>query len=180
MSKNKSGLGNCLTRLSVNIKTRDHLRRIETGKFSQINGIDGSGSGSGQLTAEPEDMDEYRPLLPGRHFTSASESGFWRHLFLDPKSSPGTDSHNPFVRWPAHVWNVTKVTLFSCMYSKMKTGAIAIDIRILISHHSLDQPSPCFRAPGYSCREARMGCHLGVLSQLLRHHPAGRCAVVCD
>ncbi|KAL2260146.1 hypothetical protein VTK26DRAFT_5949 [Humicola hyalothermophila] len=91
-----------------NIKARDTLRRIKTDGFA------GNGSASGHHAADDDDeMNEYRPLLPHRHTSATPESGFWKHLLRNPKSSPGTDSHNPFVRWPAHVWNVTKVTLLS-------------------------------------------------------------------
>lgn len=38
---------------------------------------------------------------------------FWRDVFLDPKSTPGMDSHNPFVSWPVHGFNVFKITLLS-------------------------------------------------------------------
>ncbi|KAK4111294.1 Calcium/proton exchanger [Canariomyces notabilis] len=55
---------------------------------------------------------EVRPLL-GHRISSHHSSGFWRHLLLNPRSSPGTDSPNPLVRWPAYLWNVTKVTLLS-------------------------------------------------------------------
>ncbi|KAL1842661.1 hypothetical protein VTJ49DRAFT_4572 [Mycothermus thermophilus] len=59
---------------------------------------------------------EWTPLIGGHRLTGAPdrpEPGFWRHLLLDSRSSPGTDNPNLLVRWPAHVWNVTKVTLYS-------------------------------------------------------------------
>lgn len=87
----------------------------------QPNGT-GTGSGSVYVAGLDDDMDgERRPLLAARpHRTSSTlrpEPGFWRHLLINTQSSPGTDDPNPLVRWPARTWNVTKVTLFSCMYS---------------------------------------------------------------
>lgn len=112
---------NNLTSSTVNLKTRDQLRRIETGKLdnsSNGNGtINGNGSSSSHFPSL-DDMDgERRPLL-GHQVSSAlhAEPGFWRHLLINTQSTPGTNSPNPFVRWPALVWNVTKVTLFSCTY----------------------------------------------------------------
>jgi Ca2+:H+ antiporter len=109
-------LGNGLTQSAVNTKTRQHIRRIGTGR-SQINGI--NGHATGHLGPDHGDMDpEVRPLL-GHRISSHHSSGFWRHLLLNPRSSPGTDSPNPLVRWPAYLWNVTKVTLLSCMCPSM-------------------------------------------------------------
>ncbi|KAL2187505.1 Calcium/proton exchanger [Thermothelomyces heterothallicus CBS 203.75] len=93
-----------------NLKTRDHLRRVETGKITSTANGNGSTSFAGF-----GDMDgERRPLL-GHQATSTlhAEPGFWRHLLIHAESSPGIDSPNPLVRWPAQVWNVTKITLFS-------------------------------------------------------------------
>ncbi|AEO64089.1 uncharacterized protein THITE_2109854 [Thermothielavioides terrestris NRRL 8126] len=102
-----------------NVKTRDHLRRIETGKLSSPpNGNTSSTSASGYV-ANPDDMDddgERRPLLVHQHHTHSTlrpEPGFWRHLLFNRQSSPGIHHANPLVRWPARAWNVTKVTLFS-------------------------------------------------------------------
>ncbi|KAK4235993.1 hypothetical protein C8A03DRAFT_17322 [Achaetomium macrosporum] len=99
-----------LTCTAVHPKVRDHLRRMT---FP----IHPNGHANGYVVPVNTDMDdaEIRPLLGNRH-TSHSlrpEHSFWRHFFLNPTSSPGTDDPNPFVRWPARVWNVTKVTLFS-------------------------------------------------------------------
>ena len=109
---------NHLTSPTVNLKSRDQLRRIETGKLNNLsNGtVNGNGSSSAHF---PDDMDgETRPLLGHRQVASAlhAEPGFWRHLLFNSQSSPGTNSPNPFVRWPALLWNVTKITLFSCTY----------------------------------------------------------------
>ncbi len=110
---------NPLTTSPVNIKVRDHLRRVETGRSSEppnTDGTDGTNGTNGHYYSSLDEMDgERRPLL-GHHATSNlhAEPGFWRHLLIHTQSSPGTDSPNPFVRWPARVWNVTKVTLFSC------------------------------------------------------------------
>jgi Ca2+:H+ antiporter len=107
---------NGLTHSAVNTKTRDHLRRVETGKLSNPPARNGSTSGAHYSSLNEMDG-ERRPLL-GHHATTTlhSEPGFWGHLLVNPQSTPGTDSPNPFVRWPARVWNVTKVTLFSCTW----------------------------------------------------------------
>ncbi|EAQ85147.1 hypothetical protein CHGG_09161 [Chaetomium globosum CBS 148.51] len=106
---------NHLTSPTVNLKSRDQLRRIETGKLN--NSSNGTVNGNGSSSAHfPDDMDgETRPLLGHRQVASAlhAEPGFWRHLLFNSQSSPGTNSPNPFVRWPALLWNVTKITLFS-------------------------------------------------------------------
>ncbi|KAK3303475.1 Sodium/calcium exchanger protein-domain-containing protein [Chaetomium strumarium] len=101
-----------LTDPAVHPKVRDHLRRMT---FP----VHANGRANGYIvpsnTEVMDDDGEVRPLLGNRH-TSHSlrpEHNFWRHLFLNPTSSPGTDDPNPFRRWPARVWNVTKVTLFS-------------------------------------------------------------------
>jgi len=102
---------NHLTRPAVTTKSRDLLRR-ETGKF--INSANGNASASARLSGLGDMDGEQRPLL-GHQGTSTlhAEPGFWRHLLVNTQSSPGTNSPNPFVRWPARVWNVAKITLFS-------------------------------------------------------------------
>jgi Ca2+:H+ antiporter len=107
---------NHLTHSTVNTKTREELRRAESGNSKAPNQSNGNGSTS--AFASLDDMDgERRPLL-GHHATSTlhAEPGFWRHLLIHNQSSPGTNDPNPFVRWPARVWNVTKITLLSCTY----------------------------------------------------------------
>ncbi|KAK3316130.1 Sodium/calcium exchanger protein-domain-containing protein [Apodospora peruviana] len=55
-------------------------------------------------------VNEDTPLLGG---TPVHQRGpVWR-FFLDGTDTPGTDSPNPFVKFPARVWNVAKVTLLS-------------------------------------------------------------------
>ncbi|KAK4154349.1 hypothetical protein C8A00DRAFT_14522 [Chaetomidium leptoderma] len=113
--------GDRLTSHTVNIKTRDEIRRIETGRAASP--FNGNGSASAQHYSSLDDMSgEHRPLLGGGHHghhghhgasTLHAEPGFWRHLLVNNQSTPGTDSPNPFVRWPARIWNVTKVALFS-------------------------------------------------------------------
>ncbi len=122
-----------LTHPTVNTKTREILRRETATFLSQPNGEgngsgtgtgNGTGNGNGNGSSAPhqyfrfDDMDpESRPLLE-RHVPTNlhPDPGFWRHLLIHTQSTPGTNSPNPFVRWPARVWNVTKVTLFSCMF----------------------------------------------------------------
>lgn len=99
-----------------NLKSRDQLRRIETGKLnnSQNGTVNGNGSSSAHFASLGDMNGERRPLLG--HLSGSTlhaEPGFWRHLLINPESTPGTNSPNPFVRWPALVWNVTKVTLLS-------------------------------------------------------------------
>jgi Ca2+:H+ antiporter len=111
---------NNLTSPAVNLKTRDQLRRIETGKLNNpANGtVNGNGNSSAHFTSLNGMNGEQQPLLGGHHISSTlhTEPGFWRHLLINNESTPGTNSPNPFVRWPALVWNVTKVTLLSCTY----------------------------------------------------------------
>ena len=57
-------------------------------------------------------MDEESPLL-GYHSGEESRASFLRRVFFDRRSTPGMDSDNVMVRWPARVFNVTKVTLLS-------------------------------------------------------------------
>jgi Ca2+:H+ antiporter len=108
---------NNLTSPAVNLKTRDQLRRIETGKLNNpANGtVNGNGNSSAHFTSLNGMNGERQPLLGGHHISSTlhTEPGFWRHLLINNESTPGTNSPNPFVRWPALVWNVTKVTLLS-------------------------------------------------------------------
>jgi Ca2+:H+ antiporter len=104
--------GNHSPHHTVNIKTRDQIRRIETGRFSD--------PPNAHFSSLDDEMNgERRPLLGHHHVPSTlhAEPGFWRHLLINPQSSPGIDSPNPLVRWPARAWNVTKVTLFSCTCS---------------------------------------------------------------
>lgn len=125
---------NRLTYATVNVKTRDQLRRIETGKTSDL--TNGHGNGNTSAFSSLDQMDgERRPLL-GNHVSSTlhPEPGFWRHLLVNARTSPGIDSPNPFVRYPARVWNVTKVTLFSCMYP---TPAA---LGLLVAWHGLNAP----------------------------------------
>jgi Ca2+:H+ antiporter len=113
---------NHLTHSTVNLKTREELRR-ESGNSKTPNQPNGNGTSA---FASLDDMDgERRPLL-GHHATSNlhAEPGFWRHLLIHNQSSPGTNDPNPFVRWPARVWNVTKITLLSCTYFHL-----AVDLR---------------------------------------------------
>lgn len=58
---------------------------------------------------------EETPLLNGDGDGAPphSDDHFWRDVFLDPKKTPGMDSHNPFVSWPVHFFNVFKITLLS-------------------------------------------------------------------
>jgi hypothetical protein len=68
-------------------------------------------------TSDPERQatNESTPLLSGGFLQNggASRRDQAYHLFLDRKHTPGVDSANPFVKWPAHVWHVTKITLLS-------------------------------------------------------------------
>ncbi|KAK3905052.1 hypothetical protein C8A05DRAFT_41961 [Staphylotrichum tortipilum] len=136
-----------LTRPTVNIKTRDLLRR-ETTKFpSQPNGDGngngtGNGNGNGSSAAQYSSLDamdpEQRPLLE-RHVPTNlhPDPGFWRHLLIHTQSTPGTNSPNPFVRWPARVWNVTKVTLFSSWINLL---LVFVPLGIFAGRHEWSAP----------------------------------------
>lgn len=58
---------------------------------------------------------EDTPLLNGDNALDHAHprDHFWRDVFLDSKKTPGMDSHNPFVSWPVHAFNVVKITLLS-------------------------------------------------------------------
>lgn len=66
---------------------------------------------------------EHSPLL-GHPSTSADRRGFWRRLLLDRTHTPGTDSPNPLIKWPANVFNVTKAALMSskCFLPQVSMG----------------------------------------------------------
>lgn len=57
-------------------------------------------------------MNEESPLL-GYHSREETRASFLRRVFFDRRQTPGTDSENVLVRWPAQAFNVTKVTLLS-------------------------------------------------------------------
>lgn len=61
--------------------------------------------------------DEHTHLLSNGDGAAAhhDNKGFWRHVFLDPKTTPGLDSPKPWIKWPVHVFNVIKVVLLSSM-----------------------------------------------------------------
>jgi Ca2+:H+ antiporter len=68
---------------------------------------------AGQQNGE---ADEHTSLL-GRASTTytngASGHSATRDFFLNSKYTPGTESPKPWVKYPAHVWHVTKATLLS-------------------------------------------------------------------
>ncbi|KAK4166474.1 Sodium/calcium exchanger protein-domain-containing protein [Cladorrhinum sp. PSN259] len=129
---------NCLSSLlAVPVQTRAHLRRAITGKLSISDDSITQGPANGHANGHiMNGDDEYRPLLG--HPRSASQSKF-RHFLLNRTSTPGTDSPNIFVRWPAQAWNVFKATLLSSWINvllifvplgiasaKLNWGAVAI------------------------------------------------------
>lgn len=59
-----------------------------------------------------QDPNEETPLINGGGAPNHHDH-FWRDVFLNSKTTPGMDSHNPFVSWPVHAFNVVKITLFS-------------------------------------------------------------------
>ncbi|KAL1877326.1 hypothetical protein VTK73DRAFT_8779 [Phialemonium thermophilum] len=63
-------------------------------------------------TSATMNPNESSPLLavPSAH---DGEPHFWRHLLFNRRHTPGVDSPNPLVRWPARTFDVTKVTLLS-------------------------------------------------------------------
>lgn len=101
-----------------------HPNGISNGNgYTYVNGTNGSTNGhlNGHINGHTNGyttMDsERRPLLGNGHSTTESDSDFsWRDFFLDTKRTPGTNDPNPLVKYPTRVWNVTKVTLLSCMY----------------------------------------------------------------
>jgi Ca2+:H+ antiporter len=96
---------------TANVNFREDYRRVASGHgkapHHPLNGH----------TANGGNMDERSPLLPGLPGTHEASHrhrhGFWWHVFLNKRATPGTDSPNPFVRYPAHFWMVVKATLLS-------------------------------------------------------------------
>ncbi|KAK4219956.1 hypothetical protein QBC37DRAFT_74859 [Rhypophila decipiens] len=84
---------------TVNVAWKNQYRRVASHKI-----MNGRTTQGGETT----------PLLgPSPIVHPSHERGpVWR-FFLDTKNTPGTDSPNPLTKWPARVWNVTKVTLLS-------------------------------------------------------------------
>ncbi|KAK4185544.1 putative vacuolar calcium ion transporter [Podospora australis] len=97
-------LAEYLSYLTVHIKNRDTLRRVVTGKIPE------SPTTNGTMP-----HDEESPLLGHRnsHIHSSEDPSFWRHLLFNRQTSPGIKNHNPLIRIPAQIWNVTKITLLS-------------------------------------------------------------------
>jgi len=58
------------------------------------------------------DANEHTGLLNGDS-SNARRKSTMAEFFLDRRHTPGMDSENKFVRWPARTFNVTKVTLLS-------------------------------------------------------------------
>lgn len=122
---------------SANVHFREHVRRTTTGFQKSptspiVRDVDdsdeghdgGSGAGSG---AGP---DERTPLLlPGSNGNGSAHPGddsVWRkvkQVLLDRRATPGTDSPNPFIKWPARWWNVFKVTMLSSMNPSLSPDA---------------------------------------------------------
>lgn len=72
-----------------------------------------------------QDPTESTPLINGGGNTDHG-GHFWHDVFLDPKKTPGMDSHNPFVSWPVNAFNVFKMTLLS---------STSIPSRLALSQH---------------------------------------------
>jgi Ca2+:H+ antiporter len=78
------------------------------------------GGRSGNMTSSGQNgdayTDEHTRLLGGDASTDDADarpkSAFYE-WFLNKRQTPGIDSNNIFVRWPARGFNITKVTLLS-------------------------------------------------------------------
>ncbi|KAJ3579361.1 hypothetical protein NPX13_g1200 [Xylaria arbuscula] len=62
--------------------------------------------------------DEHTPLVNGNGSTPHRSHGRKHHgpaweFFFNSKETPGCDSPKPWVKYPAHVWHITKATLLS-------------------------------------------------------------------
>lgn len=98
---------------TVSVSLNSQYRR--TGSTKIFGGMNGRTS-----------VDESTPLLdPTVIHEETSRGPVWR-FFLDAKSTPGTDSPNLFVKWPAYLWNVAKVTLLSCTYLECAVPSIGL------------------------------------------------------
>jgi len=88
-----------------------HESTVNLNLYSQYRRI-----GSSKIMNGRPALDESTPLLGTNTIHEEHERGpVWR-FFLDAKGTPGTDSPNILVKWPAYLWNVAKVTLLSCTY----------------------------------------------------------------
>lgn len=76
-------------------------------------------------------MDESTPLLDPTIHEETGRGPVWR-FFLDAKGTPGTDSPNLFVKCPAYLWNVGKVTLLSCTYIECAGPSIELTSVVLL------------------------------------------------
>ncbi len=119
-------MGNNLTVSAVSVTVRKTFRRIATGKLQPNGHAHGGTNGhsigqhNGNINGAGMENPELAPLLGG---ASSSERGYrslsW-DLLLNSKETPGTDSPNLFVKYPALVWHVIKVTLLSCKYLSLR------------------------------------------------------------
>ena len=134
----------------------DHPNGISNGNgYTHINGTNPSTNGhlNGHINGHTNGyttMDsERRPLLAngtgnGGRWTTESDSDFsWRDFFLDTTKTPGTNHPNPLVKYPTRVWNVTKVTLLSCMYPMTIARSIDRTANIYPQHGSTSFSSLC-------------------------------------
>ncbi|KAK3692633.1 Sodium/calcium exchanger protein-domain-containing protein [Podospora appendiculata] len=102
-----SGLTPSSTTVQVNF--RDELRRIGSLTYQKTMDYTTTGRPNGHAASESS------PLLgaDGSALPASPAHGHVWHFFLDPTTTPGIDNHNPFVKFPARVWNVAKITLLS-------------------------------------------------------------------
>ncbi|KAK3381358.1 Sodium/calcium exchanger protein-domain-containing protein [Podospora didyma] len=101
-------MGTSLTPSAVNVNFREELRRI--GTLTKPHAQNGHNGPNGHTYT---DMDEDSPLLGHVVSQDLGARGFWSQVFFDRKGTPGTNSPNVFVKLPARVWNVAKITLLS-------------------------------------------------------------------
>lgn len=94
-----------------NVTFREQLKAMRPSLLkpgaSTPNGTDG--------TDGPSGIGEQTPLIghPNGDGSPRNPRGFWGQVFLDSRKTPGVNSPNPFIKWPAHVFNIIKVTLLS-------------------------------------------------------------------
>ncbi|KAI1267923.1 calcium/proton exchanger [Xylariaceae sp. FL1019] len=71
---------------------------------------------------------EHTSLLGGTHGFGGSHHSPTFDFFFNSKHTPGADSPKPWVKYPAHVWHITKATLLS---SPLNILLIAVPIGII-------------------------------------------------
>lgn len=115
------------------------------------------------------------------HGPGHGHSETWEFLF-NSHYTPGADNPKPWVKYPAHVWHITKATLLSSTYSAYSARKHAgRDSQCTKFNPDRSGQYSSRRRTDWHCRwPSRLGPGRRVRHKLFRHHPLSRRAVVCD